>query len=180
MSIKGPTMGQALNEVLFINCSIYSSTQCLDSDTMYHPPSMIYGITWTIFKLSHWGLRSEAILNLELLWLYSVCLTTLWTRAPETANNYNACIVAGPVLQHIKRMLCEHQITNVITKVLVFGSNPGSRGRRPTGLCDVPNSTPAPGTSGVRDGLINVCGTELRYTNLSSRPLLKCPESSCF
>lgn len=29
-------------------------------------------------------------------------------------------------------------------------------------------------------GLINVCGTELRCINLSSRPLLKCPKSSLF
>lgn len=29
-------------------------------------------------------------------------------------------------------------------------------------------------------GLINVCGTKLRHHNRSSRPLLKCPESSRF
>lgn len=51
------------------------------------------------------------------------------------------------------------------TKMPALGSNSGSRGGVPSGLCDVPNSTPAPSTSGLRAGLINVRGTELRHAN---------------
>lgn len=43
-------------------------------------------------------------------------------------------------------------MVNVMTRVLVLGSTPGSSGRGPASLSDVPNSMPAPGTSGVRAG----------------------------
>lgn len=64
---------------------------------------------------------------------------------------------------------------------MLYSGATGCTGSGPSGLCDAPNSTQVLLAGLVLEtGLINVCATELSHTNLSSRPLLECPESSCF
>lgn len=66
-------MGLALNEVLFINCSIYSPSQCLDSDIT----SFCYVLSsqldlWNnadLFKIGR--LRSHS--DLRPYWIWSFC-----------------------------------------------------------------------------------------------------------
>lgn len=69
---------------------------------------------------------------------------------------------------------------NVITEGLVLRTilPPEAGGLLASVMSLIPPQLPARLVVGT--GLINVCGTELSHTNLSSRPLLKCPESSHF
>lgn len=185
--IKGPAMGQALNQVLFVKSfHLILTSVPLDSDILnfYYVSSSTAGfiVPWTIFKLGNWSLRSDAILNLKLWWLWSVqCLE----RCELLRTKQQKIIMPLLLLDQFCNIEKYHNVQIKCVSVNLPRCWYSGAILAPEAECllvSVMFLTPPwlPTHLALEMGLINVCGTELRHVNLSSRPLLECSESSRF